>query len=142
MNVISTIANMYTVNYEHSLMSLLYCPCLCCHSFLWLCVVVSSGNECMNLCRLWWFFTLTDFITTHLCASPMPWCRFLCYMSWYFYGQLLDAIGGCFVVVAIGGIVDHNYLNLLFIIAIIALMFPISNSNMACYVRFVNRTIL
>jgi hypothetical protein len=30
-----------------------------------------------------------------------------------------------FVVVAIGGIVDHNYLNVLFIIAIIALMFPI-----------------
>ena len=47
-----------------------------------------------------------------------------------------------FVVVAIGGIVDHNYLNVLFIIAIIALMFPINNSNMACYVRFVNKTIL
>ena len=47
-----------------------------------------------------------------------------------------------FVVVAIGGIVDHNYLNVLFIIAIIALIFPISNSNVACYVRFVNKTIL
>ena len=97
MNVMSTIgiATMYTVNYEQSLMLLLYCPCLCCHSSLWLCVVVSRGSKCMNLCRLWWFFPLTNFITAHICACPMPWCRFLCYMSWYFCVQLLEAIGGC-----------------------------------------------
>jgi len=29
-------------------------------------------------------------------------------MLWYFCVQLLEAIDGCFVVVAIGGIVDHN----------------------------------
>ena len=88
-----------SLNYKHSLTLILYCPCLCCHSFLWWCVI--SWVE-VNLHRF--FFSLDILLlrrgrlgpinlfdpTTFLCLSRTRiWISnviwqglFLCLMIW------------------------------------------------------------
>ena len=46
------LASSYAVTYEHSVILLLQCPCLCCHSFVWDCVVFYSGIEYVQLFSL------------------------------------------------------------------------------------------
>jgi len=85
---------------KHSLTLLLYCPCLCCHSILWLDVVFLCGSESVqifNVCLyMYWRWRssyqerrvgipLTGLKPPHVCACSKLGPRFQRHMSWSFF---------------------------------------------------------